>query len=173
MFTPDRLIIDGTERKIVSQVYPSGNRTYYEILVGRRDTSLLLPLRLFYLVGCLAMLRDCGTGSSSESDEDRGFVHRERLFLDRDTMNSYVFDVKKGIHRQLTEAILSNKLTLEERNELMRWPIIESRRPSHWRLAIPSSAISVNPRVLEFPDATLQQIGSSYFQRHPIGVTQQ
>lgn len=171
-FTPDRLIIDGTERTIVSRSNPSGNGTYYEIFVGCQNVSILLPPRLFFLVGCLAMLRDFGTGTSSDSDEDRGFVHRERLSLSRDTINTYVYCVKKEIHRQLTDALLSDCVSLEQRNELMPWPVIESGasygRTSHWRLAIPPASISVNLRVLEFPDATLREIGNNYFQRHPV-----
>jgi len=172
MFAPARLIIDGTEHKMVSHHEPRGNERYYEIRIAKRGIVILLPLRLFFLVGSLAMLRDVKRETSSETDQQRGFVHRNQLKLSKNIMNQYVYQTKGEIREQLQQAHSSQEISSAERDLLIKWPVIESGAnsglPSHWRCAIAPEAITVNPRVLGFPNADFQHIGTEYFRRHPV-----
>lgn len=170
MFVPDHLIIDGTEHKITSRGKKQGNRRQYEIRVGSRETVILLPLRLFYLVGSLAMLRDVGRGASSERVEDFGFVPSARLQLSNRIMSQYIYCTRLKVIKEIAKASRYGHLLNHEYNQLRQWPVFENGashgRNAHWRCAISPTDITVNPRILSFPNNHFQRIGFDYFRRH-------
>jgi len=170
LFTPEKIVIDGTEHKVSSLVNWRGNESYYEIRIGKQLTPMYLPPRLFFLIGCLALLRDRPSGVSSETEEQFGFVHRDQLSLSKSTMNNYVYCTRIEVRKQARQMSRDDRISSSECYDLLKWPVIESGAASglesHWRLASPPESIVINPqKISTFPDLVFQDIVSGYFRR--------
>ena len=166
MFTPEKIVIDGTRHRNESPANSRGDRTYYEIRLGYQETIILLPFRLFFLFGSLAMLRDMAEHTSPEAVDIKGFVHRDRLKLSKSTTNQYVYCTRLEIYKQARELSRNNHISISDCYNLTSWQVIENGatlgQESHWRLAAPPAAVFVTPHAIEFPDAVFQEIRHEY-----------
>lgn len=170
MYSPERLVISGTEHLVVSHNKPSGNRRRYDIRLGPREIAVPLPLQLFYLIGSLAMLRDTGQESSLDEGCGNGFIHRDRLGLSKSLTDRYIYGCRNEIRQQLQR--VGQTKNWVDCHQLLTWPIFESGASrglrSHWRCVVAPEAVVVNPIVLQFPSSTFRRIAADYFQRHPV-----
>lgn len=132
---------------------------------------MLLPFRLFYLFGSLAILRDVTPDSLTGTDDFCGFVHRDEIRLQKSAMNQYVYSARLEIKKQARQLHRDRIISMAESYNLLSWPVIESAailgQESHWRLVMDPAGISITARALEFPDALFNKIGNAYFDRHP------
>jgi len=173
LFTPEKILIDGTEHKVSSLVNWRGNESYYEIRIGKQLTPMFLPPRMFFLIGCLALLRDRPSGISFETEEQLGFVHRDQLSLSKSTMNNYVYCTRIEVRKQARQMSRDDRISSSECYDLLSWPVIESGAAfgleSYWRLAAPPESVVINPqKISTFPDLVFQNLVNGYIGRRQL-----
>lgn len=174
--TPGRLIIDGTEHRIVSRHPRHGFRRHYEILVGKDQLKIILPPRLFCLFATLAILRDAPLGESYDSEERRGYVHQDRVGLSKSLINQYVYHARDTVRRQAHQALFREEITQEEFDLLVRWPVFESgyrlQLWCHWRCVIDPANVFLGDAVMQFPSSNLVDLAHEFYRRRGVNITQ-